>query len=79
MLQFVEGKVWECVVQSDELANFRKKYLISNTFRRSDGVYVRVLTTNPPQSSAKLLSPSLEDAYLYSLAWHEQHGKSNAA
>ena len=79
MLQFVEGKIWECVVPSDELPTFRKKYLVSNTLRRSDGVHVRVVTTNPPDSSAKSLAPSLEDAYLYSLAWHEQYGKSDAA
>ncbi len=79
MLRFVEGKVWGCVIPNDELPTFRKKYLVSNTLRRSDGIHVRVVTTNPPDSSAKPLAPSLEDAYLYSLAWHEQYGKSSAA
>lgn len=72
MLRVVEGKVWECIVPSDQLINFRKQHLISNTLRHSDGVHVRVVADTIPEQSAKPLTPSLEDYYLYCLAYIER-------
>lgn len=64
----VAGKVWEVVVPSGELAALRKKYLVSNTAHRSDGVHARVVADARPTTSARPLEPSLEDAYLATLA-----------
>ena len=69
LLRAVEGKVWEWVVPSSELNAARQKYLISNTTRRSDGVHVRLLSSQPP-SGAVLVAPTLEDAYLSRLSEH---------
>jgi ABC-2 type transport system ATP-binding protein len=68
MLQEVDGKVWEWVVSSEELAATRHRHLISSTVHRSDGVHVRVLSAVKPGSDASLASPTLEDAYLYLLS-----------
>jgi len=68
-LRAVEGKVWEWVVPSSELNAARQKYLISNTTRRSDGVHVRLLSSQPP-AGADLVAPTLEDAYLSCLSEH---------
>jgi ABC-type multidrug transport system ATPase subunit len=69
LLKQVEDKVWECIVPSADLTTAKQKYLISNTSRRSDGVHVRVLTSEPPARAVPAM-PNLEDAYLYCLSNH---------
>lgn len=69
LLRTVEGKVWEWVSSSSELASARQQYLISNTTRRSDGVHVRLLSSQPP-AGANAVAPTLEDAYLFCLSQH---------
>jgi ABC-2 type transport system ATP-binding protein len=70
LLAGVNGKVWEVVVSSGELAALRQRHLVSNTAHRADGVYARVITDAPPRPRARILEPSLEDAYLAALAAH---------
>jgi ABC-2 type transport system ATP-binding protein len=69
LLLQVEGKVWEWVVPSTDLSSIKQKYLISSTVRRSDGIHVRVLGSEPP-NGAQTIAPTLEDAYLYCLSTH---------
>jgi ABC-2 type transport system ATP-binding protein len=69
LLRAVEGKVWEWVVPSSELTAARQQFLISNTTRRSDGVHVRLLASQPPPGTS-LVAPTLEDAYLFCLSQH---------
>lgn len=69
LLRKVEGKVWEWVLPSADLESARKRYLISNTARRSDGVHARVLADAPPDGCQPAV-PNLEDAYLYCLSRH---------
>jgi ABC-2 type transport system ATP-binding protein len=68
LLARVNGKTWEVVVPSGELAALRTKYLVSSTAHRLDGVHARVVAEAPPNGSARLVEPSLEDAYLAVLA-----------
>ncbi|MCP4416571.1 MAG: ABC transporter ATP-binding protein, partial [Chloroflexi bacterium] len=65
LLREVEGKVWQFMVSSDQLTAVRQEYLVSNTIRRSDGVQVRVVGDEAPNSSAVAVPSTLEDAYLY--------------
>ena len=67
LLAAVEGKVWEWVVPSSELNSAKHQYLISNTTRRSDGVHVRLLSSQPPPGTSPV-APTLEDAYLFCLS-----------
>jgi ABC-2 type transport system ATP-binding protein len=69
LLRAVEGKVWDWVVPSSELNAARQQYLISNTTRRSDGVHVRLLASQPPPGTIPV-APTLEDAYLFCLSQH---------
>src|SRR5258708_10597531 len=70
LLAGVNGKVWEVVVSSGELAALRQRHLVSNTAHRADGVHARVITDAPPGPGTRILEPSLEDAYLAALAAH---------
>jgi ABC-2 type transport system ATP-binding protein len=65
LLKELENKVWEWIVSSDELALLKQKYIVSGTIRRSDGVQVRVVSEDKPDTNAQYASPNLEDAYLY--------------
>ncbi len=67
LLADVEGKVWIWVIGSSEFNAVKRDYLISCTIRRSDGVHVKVISNEAPDSNAQSVSPSLEDAYLYSI------------
>ena len=69
LLLGVEGKVWEWVVPSTELNTVKQRHLVSNTIRRSDGVHVRILGSEPRQGAQPVV-PTLEDAYLFSLSTH---------
>jgi ABC-type multidrug transport system ATPase subunit len=68
LLRRVEGKVWEIVVSSSELATAKQRLLISGTIRKSDGIHVRAIGSEPPAANAQPLPPTLEDAYLFSIA-----------
>jgi ABC-2 type transport system ATP-binding protein len=65
LLKELENKVWEWIVSSDELVILKQKYIVSGTIRRSDGVQVRVVSEDKPDTNAQYASPNLEDAYLY--------------
>jgi len=65
VLLAVEGKVWTWVVPSEEFSKLKQTHLISNTARRADGVHVRVVAEEKPETRAQSVSANLEDAYLY--------------
>lgn len=68
LLCVVEGKVWEDIILSEDLAAFKQKYLVSTTIRRSDGIHARVVSDIAPSDTAHNIPPSLEDAYLYCMS-----------
>jgi ABC-type multidrug transport system ATPase subunit len=68
LLAAISGKVWEIVVPSAALSVIQQQHLISSTAHRSDGVHVRVVSNSPPTPQAQPLEPTLEDAYLGSIA-----------
>jgi ABC-2 type transport system ATP-binding protein len=65
LLQEVEGKVWMWMITSQELTALKQQFLVSSTARRSDGVHVRVVEDQKPNSDAQPVPATLEDAYLY--------------
>ena len=70
LLKELDGKVWEWTVKSDDLPALKQKHIVSGTIRRSDGVEVRVVSADQPQTEARSVSPNLEDAYLYFVGGH---------
>ena len=68
LLRGAEGKVWEWVMPSAELAAMKQRLLISGTLRRSDGVRVRAVAAQAPVPGAQSVAPNLEDAYLMHIA-----------
>ncbi|HUU47063.1 MAG TPA: ABC transporter ATP-binding protein [Acidobacteriota bacterium] len=68
LLRAVAGKAWEWVIPSAELTAARQEHLITSSIRRADGVHVRTVTDEAPSPSARPVTPTLEDAYLYHIA-----------
>lgn len=65
LLNELEGKVWEWTINSDDLPVLKSKHIVSGTIRKSDGVQVRVVSSDQPKAESRSVSPNLEDAYLY--------------
>ncbi len=65
LLNELENKVWEWTIHSGDLPALKQKHIINGTIRRSDGVQVRVVSADKPDTNAQTVSPNLEDAYLY--------------
>ena len=61
----ISGKVWECEVTEYEANKLEETFLVSN--RRQDGqhIVIRIVSEQAPISKASLVSPTLEDLYLY--------------
>jgi ABC-2 type transport system ATP-binding protein len=68
LLRAVEGRVWEWVVPSAELAAAKERWLVSGTVRRGDGVHLRGVSAAAPDPRAVATLASLEEAYLHHLA-----------
>lgn len=67
LTQSVEGKVWELIIPSAELATLKNQYVISSTVRTGDGLKIRIVSEDIPHENAGIVPPTLEDAYLYLL------------
>jgi ABC-type multidrug transport system ATPase subunit len=63
LLAAVDDRVWEVVVDRDDLGSLKDEHLVSTTTRRSDGVHARIVADDPP-TDADLVEPTLEEAYL---------------
>ena len=61
----ISGKVWECEVPEYEANKLEETFLVSN--RRQDGQHIvmRIVSEQAPILNASLVSPTLEDLYLY--------------
>lgn len=70
LLHSVEGKTWEWILPSAELAAVKQRFLVSSTARRADGVQVRVVADAQPAANTVRVAPTLEDAYLACLSAH---------
>ena len=77
ILAEASGRVWEWTIPSADLAVARQRLLISNTIRKPEGVLLRVIADAAPDSAARPVPPTLEDAYLGVIA--EQNGNGLSA
>jgi len=61
----ISGMVWECEVTEYEANKLEETFLVSN--RRQDGQHIvmRIVSEQAPILNASLVSPTLEDLYLY--------------
>jgi ABC-type multidrug transport system ATPase subunit len=68
LLAGLAGRVWEMVVPAPTLAALRERHLVTGTARREGGLQARLISEGAPGPGARPASPTLEDAYLDTLA-----------
>jgi len=64
LIQQAEGKVFEVLMNNEDLAAFKTKYQVVNTMRYKDQLKIRYMSNDPIHGSIPIIA-SLEDAYLY--------------
>ena len=66
LLKEIDGKVLECLVPEEAVAELEKKYEVVSLIREDDEVRVRIVTDHYEESyTAVSVTPRLEDLYLY--------------
>ncbi len=65
IIQEISGKVWECRVTREEADYLEKRYTICNSKAENGEAILRIVSDNKPCNAAALVSPCLEDLYLY--------------
>ena len=66
IIKQVEGKVFEMLIDNNELTALKTKQLVVNTIRQKDKVNVRYITrANQPETGSTTVAATLEDAYLF--------------
>ena len=67
MTKIAEGHVWQFHVPTERFESLQKDLLIVHHMRDGDKIRVRCLSEDQPVEQAKVVRPSLEDAYLWLL------------
>ncbi|ASU36605.1 ABC transporter ATP-binding protein [Mucilaginibacter xinganensis] len=66
IVKLVEGKVFEAVLNSDDLVVLKAKHLVIDTSRQKELTKVRyIIKGNTPEPASLPVNATLEDAYLY--------------
>lgn len=65
LLMGLKGKVWELIIDEDELLKCMDKLTVISYSRKGNKMKVRVISEFAPTKKAELLEPNLEDFYLY--------------
>jgi ABC-type multidrug transport system ATPase subunit len=73
LLQSVDGKTWEWVIPTSQLAAVRENYIISTMNRYADVTRLRIIQELSPSADATQVDPNLEDAYLLAVSTNS-HG-----
>ena len=72
LLAKADGKVWEMTASAESLPTLRQQYLVTAVVRRSDGLRVRIVSESAPGAGAQPVTPSLEDIYLWYIAYDRE-------
>ena len=61
----IEGKVYEILTEQENLSKIRDNFRIGNITHENSRLCVRVLSETAPRWEHRVISPTLEDLYLY--------------
>lgn len=65
IIQAIDGKVWECTVDSKTAAELTARYDALNVREEQNGTFLRLVCGQKPAETAVSVEASLEDLYLY--------------
>lgn len=65
LLKEIDGIVYEAKVSMEQVENIMNKYVVTTLSKETDYVKIRFLCEGNPNIDAEIVSPTLEDLYLY--------------
>jgi len=66
IVKLVEGKVFETILDSQQLNDLKVRHLVIDTSRQKDQTRARYITRNhQPEAGSAAVNATLEDAYLF--------------
>lgn len=65
ILREVEGKVWECSAEREEVEAMQTRFTVGNLRNEGDKTVLRIIADSRPLPDAVPAVPNLEDLYLY--------------
>ncbi len=65
LLKDLEGKVWECLVPFEAVAEMERHFTVGNLKNEEQGCLLRIVSDICPEKDENEAQPSLEDIYLY--------------
>jgi ABC-2 type transport system ATP-binding protein len=66
IINMVEGRVFEVILNSNDLTSLKAKHLVIDTSRQKENTKVRYITkNNAPDPASVAVNATLEDAYLF--------------
>lgn len=65
IIQVINGKVWECTVNSETADILCEKYPVVNLRQEADHIFLRLVSEQQPCVNAQNVEATLEDLYLY--------------
>lgn len=65
LLEKIQGKVWEVIVDFNLSEELKDAYTISNQKIVGNDILLRIVSDEKPVENAELVGPNLEDLYLY--------------
>ncbi len=68
LIENADRKVWSLVFPTSGMQEIQKKYIVTSSIHRSNGINARIVSDERPGPGAVQLTPDLEDAYLYAVA-----------
>lgn len=71
LLDECNGKVWECTTNLEESVGLEEQFSVSSKNIYNDEVVLRIVSKNRPTSSAKEVTPTLNDAYILKIDEYE--------
>lgn len=71
LLDECNGKVWECTTNLEESVDLEEQFSVSSKNIYNDEVVLRIVSKNRPTSSAKEVTPTLNDAYILKIDEYE--------
>ena len=72
LLADMKGKVWECLVTFEAVAEMERRFTVGNLKNEENGCLLRIVSETCPVKGAKEVPPSLEDIYLYDFQRREE-------
>ena len=65
LIKVIENCVWECLINPKDLDYYSSNFIISNQKHQEGNLVLRIISKEKPSSNSRIVSPKLEDLYLY--------------